>query len=98
MSIVLSKDRDRLWTGGQVAYRDMVEHGHWAILAVMTPSGFVGRCVLSSAAKWLLLIGTGRRKILGLRWNRVDLVRGSLVANEVRVMTRAGVIDTTPKS
>ena len=52
------------------------------------------------ATAWRLMLATGMRRgeILGLRWDRVDLVGSSLVVDNTRVMTRAGVIDTTPKS
>ena len=52
------------------------------------------------ATAWRLMLATGMRRgeILGLRWDRVDLVGSSLVVDNTRVITRAGVIDTTPKS
>lgn len=52
------------------------------------------------ATLWRLMLATGLRRgeALGLRWDRVDLVVGSIVVDNARVVTEGGVIDDTPKS
>ena len=52
------------------------------------------------ATVWRLMLATGMRRgeVLGLRWDRVDLVGSTLTVDNSRVVTREGVIDTTPKS
>lgn len=54
----------------------------------------------ADATGWHLMFATGMRRgeVLGLRWENVDLVAGLLRVITTRVVTRAGVIDSDPKS
>lgn len=77
----------RAWGGDQM-------HTFLAYLSATRPVGD------PDATVWRLMLATGMRRgeVLGLRWDRVDLVGSTLTVDNSRVVTRAGVIDTTPKS
>jgi len=77
----------RAWDADQV-------HTFLAHLAATRPVGD------PDATVWRLTLATGMRRgeVLGLRWDRVDLVGCTLTVDNNRVVTRAGMVEGTPKS